>query len=145
MATKKKQKRFHLYVRGANVQGECFKNGDSLRVEPREEIVNGCLACMRIGRVGNQHTWRRQVGRYFEGKRGRRTFRLLDQERTILDLRREELAARVRGERVDIFRIPYVVHETPHAIFLHQTWFEWDDGKLYGGSPQRESGKRKAA
>ncbi len=145
MASKKRQKRFHIEVKGGNLQGEMFKSGDLLRVKPGMELVSGCLAYMRIGRVGNQHTWRRQVGRYFEGKRGRRTFRLLDQERTILDLRKEELAARARGERVDIFRVSDIVHLIPHATILAHPWFEWGDGKMRWVPPQRNVSTRKAA
>jgi len=146
MATKKRRKRFHVSIEGGtNLQGEHFENGDSLRVEPDKEIENGCLAYMRIGRVGNQHTWTRYIGRFFEGKRGCRTFRLLDPERTILNLEKEELAACARGERIDIFRVTFIVHRIPHATILSNPWFEGEDGKKYWGPPPRNLKPGKAA
>jgi hypothetical protein len=100
---------------------------------------------MRIGHVGNQHTWSYQTGRFFE-KDGRRLFQLLDHDRTIRDVDNTAIVARVHGDRVDVFRIPYIVHVLPHgAAFLSSTLFKGEDGKLYHGNPQAARPRRRKA
>lgn len=134
MATKP----FFVKVLGGYLVGEVFKEENLLKVEPRRKLVSGCLACLRVGHVGNQHTWKRHVGRYFVSKRGHRTFRLLDRDRTILNLEKGIRDAKARGERVDVFPIPFFITEIPHARIWHQTWIERDGRLLEGNFGEEE-------